>query len=56
MNKLNEKQLKELAIKARREYHREWRRNNPDKVREYREKYWQKKALEILAEEEQQQK
>ena len=48
--KLTDEQLEELALEARRKYHREWRRNNPDKVREYRRRHWRKKALEMLKE------
>ena len=33
------------AVEARREYMREWKRNNPDKVRESNRKYWEKYAL-----------
>lgn len=25
-------------------YHKEWRKNHPDKVKEYNERYWDKKA------------
>ncbi len=50
MKKLTDEQLEELALEARRKYYREWRRNNPDKVREYRKRYWRKKALEMLKE------
>lgn len=50
MKKLTDEQLEELALEARRKYYREWRRNNPDKVREYRKRHWRKKALEMLKE------
>lgn len=32
------------AKQARREYRRQWQRNNPDKVRAYNERYWNKRA------------
>jgi len=32
-----------------RAYSREWRRNNPDKVRASRERYWERKAQEAAA-------
>lgn len=52
--KLTDEQLEKLALEARRkyyrEYYREWRRNNPDKVKEYNKRYWRKKALEMLKE------
>ena len=31
-------------IKARRDYHREWRKNHPDNIREAQLRYWQRKA------------
>lgn len=34
------------AREAQRQYQREWRRANPQKVREYNERYWEKKAAE----------
>lgn len=36
--------LTEKAKEARRKYAREWRKNNPDKVKEHTERYWTKKA------------
>ena len=36
----------DAATKARREYMRRWRKNNPDKVRENNRRYWEKKAKE----------
>ena len=40
----------ELAKReAQRKYQREWRKNNPDKVKEYNERYWEKKGREYLA-------
>lgn len=42
--------LAELAKReARRQYQREWRRNNPDKVKAQRNRYWEKKGREFLA-------
>ena len=32
------------AADARRAYMRQWRRNNPDKVRAHQERYWAKRA------------
>lgn len=32
------------ARKLQREYLREWRRKNPDRVKEYNSNYWKKKA------------
>ncbi len=36
------------AVEARRAYQRQWRKDNPDKVREHNRRYWQKKAREAL--------
>ena len=41
--------LDEAAREARREYMKEWQRNNPEKVAEYHRRYWQKKGAELLA-------
>jgi hypothetical protein len=43
------KSKKALAKELRKEYLREWRSKNVDKVREYRERYWLKKAEQYLA-------
>lgn len=32
------------ADEARRQYYREWRKKNPDKVRAAMQRYWEKKA------------
>lgn len=37
--------------KARREYYREWRKNNPDRVAQIQERYWLKKAKELRSQE-----
>ena len=40
----------QLAMReARRQYQREWRKKNPDKVRAQNERYWEKKGQEYLA-------
>lgn len=33
---------------ARRAYQRQWRKNNPDKVKASNERYWQKKGREFI--------
>lgn len=38
--------LDAAAIQARREYQRQWRAKNPDKVRANNRRYWEKKARE----------
>lgn len=35
------------AIQARREYQRQWRKANPDKVREHNRRYWERKGLQL---------
>lgn len=42
---MSEKELHEEAVKMRREYQREWRRKNKDKVSANNRRYWEKKAL-----------
>ena len=44
--------LEALIEKERRDYYREWRRKNPDKVRKHNSNYWQKRAEKRLAAEE----
>ncbi len=50
MKRFTDEQLEELAREKQREYLREWRKKNPDKVKEYNKRYWRKKALEMLKE------
>lgn len=40
----------QAATEARRAYMRQWRRNNPDKVRAQQERYWAKKGEELVRE------
>ena len=42
------KHLDKAAAEARREYFREWRRKNSDKVKQYNENYWRKRAVKRL--------
>lgn len=61
---MNNVSLKEAAAEARRAYQREyraknkqkldeyakqWRKDHPDKLKEYEAKHWMKKAMEMLA-------
>jgi hypothetical protein len=39
--------LSEAARKARNEYNRKWRLKNPDKVKQYFQDYWERKAAEL---------
>lgn len=38
------------AEEARREYKRQWRKKNPDKVKAAEKRYWEKKAAQMTAE------
>ena len=49
-NALREEILAEIR-KANREYKKEWRKKNPDKVKASNERYWLKKAREIMEKE-----
>jgi hypothetical protein len=54
----NKKQKKEgqlsgnsdAAVAARRAYQRQWRAKNPDKVKEYNRRLWERKAERLAAE------
>ncbi len=41
--------MNEAAREARRAYKRKWQRENPDKVKQYQENYWNRKAQEAAA-------
>ena len=45
---MTEKELQEAARQACNEYCREWRKRNPEKVRERNRRYWEKKARQKL--------
>lgn len=48
---MNEKTVQSRALELRREYQREWRRKNKDKVKESNRLYWERKAKkEAIAE------
>ena len=49
---MSAKNLEELAREAQREYNKEWRRKNPDKVRAKNERYWRRRAARLAAEKE----
>lgn len=36
--------MNEEAKKARREYQKQWRKKNPEKIREIQKRYWEKQA------------
>ena len=45
---MTEKELQEAARLTCNEYAREWRRRNPEKVRERNRRYWEKKARQKI--------
>lgn len=52
--KIKEREIQEVRAKeagrlARNAYAREWRANNPEKVRQYNKDYWARKALRNIA-------
>ncbi len=47
---MENKKLDEIICQERREYFRQWRANNKDKVKKNNENYWRKKALQRIAE------
>ena len=42
---MTNKELEQLGKEAQRDYHRQWRAKNKDKVKQYNKNYWIKKAL-----------
>lgn len=42
--------MTETAKQARRAYRKEWAKRNPDKVKVYQERYWQRKAEKLQSE------
>ena len=48
-NKMREEILAEIR-EANRQYKKEWRRKNPDKVKAANERYWLKKAESLMKE------
>jgi|HigsolmetaGSP11D_1036233.scaffolds.fasta_scaffold00512_8 hypothetical protein len=47
-NAVDEKTMEEKAREIRNQYYRDWRKKNPDKVRQYNQKRWLKKAQKEL--------
>lgn len=41
---MDNKKLEVAAQEEKREYFRQWRKNNPDKVKKHNENYWRKRA------------
>ena len=44
--------MTDKAIEARRAYKRKWNADNREKVREYQDRYWEKRAEQEAAEQE----
>ncbi len=44
---MTEQELELARKRAQAEYHREWRKKNPEKVRDANRRYWQRKALKL---------
>lgn len=47
---LSKQKTEDLAKEIRRKYMREWRKKNPEKVREYNRKHWERKAEQLQQE------
>ena len=48
--------ISQQALEARREYQRQWRAKNPEKVKQKNDRYWEKRAARIAAEAQNEQK
>lgn len=46
----DEMTIEQIALQARREYHKQWRQKNKARVAEYNKLYWQRKAEQIAEE------
>ena len=45
---MDDKKLEVAAQEEKREYFRQWRKNNPDRVKKHNENYWRKRAEKRL--------
>lgn len=45
---MDNQKLEAMAQEEKREYFRQWRKNNPDKVKRHNENYWRKRAEKRL--------
>lgn len=41
---------KSTILELKRQYQKEWRKKNPDKVKKNQENYWKRKAEKLIAE------
>ena len=39
-------EMQKAITEEKRQYHKQWRDKNKDKIKKYNENYWKKKALE----------
>ena len=46
------KKISQEAREVRNAYYREWRKKNPEKMKQYQENYWKKKAQKMQEQEE----
>lgn len=49
---MNNSELEKEAKRLEAQYHREWRKKNPDKVKAINKRYWLKKAQKLKEEKE----
>lgn len=45
---MTQEQLNEITKAAQREYHRQWRKNNPDLKAASNKRYWEKRVLTAI--------
>jgi hypothetical protein len=45
---MTQEYLNEIAKAAQREYHRQWRKNNPELKAASNQRYWQNRALKAI--------
>lgn len=48
---MSENNIQQKVAEIKRDYFRNWRKNNKDKVKEINKRYWEKKAQQLLSEE-----
>ena len=47
MTKKETQLMSQEALELKRDYQRNWRKNNPDKVREHNRNYWEKRVKKL---------
>ena len=45
---MDNKKIEAVVKEEKREYFRQWRKNNPEKVKQHNENYWRKRAEKRL--------